>query len=92
MKKLLIASFVFFSSIEILFAGDGCQNKDYAYIDKSKPKIVFTSNNLQLLKYTDKNGTTKFAIKNHDGTVLAENLSRVELRNDFPEIEKQYES
>ena len=66
--------------------------KDYAYTNNLKPEIVLTSNNLQLLKYSDENGNTTFTIKTLDGTILAENISRLELRNDFPEIEKNYES
>ena len=75
----------------ILFASD-CDSNDYAHVNKSTPEIVLTSNNLQLLKYSDHNGTTKFTIQNIDGTVVAENMSRLELRIDFPEIEKQFES
>ena len=91
MKKLILTSFVLFSSIGVLFA-DGCDSNDYADGNKLTPEIVLTSNNLQLLKYSDHNGTTKFTIKNIDGTVVAENMSRLELRIDFPEIEKKFES
>ena len=86
MKKLILTSFV-------LFAGDGCA--DYASVkdlSKTTPEIVLTSNNLQLLKYSDHNGTTRFTIQNLDGTVVSENMSRLELRIDFPEIEKKFES
>ena len=92
MKKLILTSFVLFTSVGILFAEGDCQKKDYAYIKESKLEIVLTSKNLQLLKYSDKNGNTRFTIKNLDGTVLAENMSRLELRIDFPEIEKKFES
>ena len=92
MKKLIQTSFILFASAEILFAEGDCQKKDYAHIKESKLEIVLTSNNLQLLKYSDKNGNTRFTIKNLDGTVLAENMSRLELRIDFPEIEKKFES
>ena len=91
MKKLILTSFVLFASVGILFAS-GCDGDDYADVNKSIPEIVLTSNNLQLLKYSDHKGTTRFSIQNLDGTVLAENMSRVELRNDFPEIEKKFES
>ena len=91
MKKLILTSFLLFAGMGILFASD-CDSKDYANIKKSTPEIVLTSNNLQLLKYSDHNGTTKFTIKNIDGTVVAENMSRLELRIDFPKIEKQFES
>ena len=91
MNKLILALFVLFSGLGLLFAGD-CDSKDYAHFNKSTPEIVLTSNNLQLLKYSDKNGNTTFTIKNIDGTVIAENMSRLELRIDFPEIEKKFES
>ena len=93
MKKLILTSFALFAGMGILFAGDGCA--DYASVKdlgKTTPEIVLTSNNLQLLKYSDHNGTTRFTIQNLDGTVVAENLSRLELRIDFPEIEKKFES
>ena len=91
MKKLIITSFVLFAGMGVLFAGD-CDSKDYAHFNKSTPEIVLTSNNLQLLKYSDKNGNTRFTIQNLDGTIIAENMSRSELRIDFPEIEKKFES
>ena len=95
MKKLLLTTFVLFSGLGILFAGDGCV--DYASVkdkdlSKTTQEIVLTSNNLQLLKYSDHNGTTRFTIQNLDGTILAENMRRLELRIDFPEIEKKFES
>ena len=92
MNKLILTPFALFTSIGILFAGDDCQKKDYVYLYKSKQEIVLKSNNLQLLKYTDKNGDTRFTIKNLDGTVVSENMSRLELRIDFPEIEKKFKS
>ena len=93
MKKLILTSFALFAGMGILFADDGCA--DYASVKdlgKTIPEIVLTSNNLQLLKYSDHNGTTRFTIQNLDGTVVAENMSRLELRIDFPEIEKKFES
>ena len=50
MKKLILTTFVLFSGLGILFAGDGCDN--YASVkdlSKTTPEIVLTSNNLQLL-------------------------------------------
>ena len=91
MKKLIITSFVLYAGMGILFASD-CDSNDYAFVNKSTPEIVLTSNNLQLLKYSDHNGNTRFTIQNLDGTVVAENMSRLELRIDFPEIEKKFES
>ena len=91
MKKLILISFVLFAGMGILFASD-CDSNDYAHVNKSTPEIVLTSNNLQLLKYSDHEGTTRFTIQNLDGTVVAENMSRLELRIDFPEIEKKFES
>jgi hypothetical protein len=91
MKKLVLTSFVFFASMGILFAS-GCDGDDYAHVNKSKQEIVLTSNNLQLLRYSDDEGITRFTIQNLDGTVLARNMSRLELRIDFPEIEKKFDS
>ena len=92
MKKLILTSYVFFAIIGVLFAEGDCQKKDYAYVKESKLEIVLTSKNLQLLKYSDKNGNPRFTIKNLDGTIVAQNMSRLELRMDFPEIEKRFES
>ena len=91
MKKLLLIQFVTFASVGILFAEGHCQKKDYAYFKESKEEIVLKSNNLQLLKYTDKNGDTRFTIKNLDGTIVSENMSRLELRNNYPKLEKKFE-
>ena len=91
MKKLILTSFILFTGMGILFASD-CDSIDYAHDNKSTPEIVLTLNNLQLLKYSDHEGTTRFTIQNLDGIVLAENMSRLELRIDFPEIEKKIES
>ena len=78
MKKLILTSFALFAGMGILFAGDGCA--DYASVKdlgKTTPEIVLTSNNIQLLKYSDHNATTRFTIQNLDGTVVAENMSRL---------------
>ena len=91
MKKLILTSFALFTSIGVLFA-DGCDSNEYADVNKSTPEIVLTSNNMQLLKYSDHEGTTRFTILNLDGTILVENMNRLELRIDFPEMEKKYES
>ena len=91
MKKLILTSFLLFASVGILFAS-GCDSHDYADVNKLTPEIVLTSNNMQLLKYSDHEGTTRFTIQNLDGTVLAENMSRIELKIDFPEIEKEFDS
>ena len=91
MKKLILSSLLSFVSIGFLFAGD-CEDKDYAHFQKSTPEIVLKLNNLQLLKYIDKSGDTRFIIQNLDGSVVAENMSRSELKIDFPEIEKKFES
>ncbi len=92
MKKLILTSFILSASVGILFAEGDCQKTDYAYAKESKLEIVLTSKNLQLFKYSDKNGNTLFTIKNLDGVIVAENMSRLELRIDFPEIEKKFES
>jgi hypothetical protein len=52
MKKLILTSFVLFVSIGVLFAS-GCDSYVYADVNKSTLEIVLTSNNLQILKYTD---------------------------------------
>ena len=91
MKKLILTSFLLFVSVGILFAS-GCDSHDYADVNKLTPEIVLTSNNMQLFKYSDHEGTTRFSIQNLDGTVLAENMSRIELKIDFPEIEKGFDS
>ena len=49
MKKLILTSFILFTSIGVLFAS-GCDGDDYADLNESRPEIVLTSNNLQLLK------------------------------------------
>ena len=90
MKKLILTSFVLFAGMGILFAGGDCDN--YASIkdvSKTSPEIVLTSNDLQLLKYSDHKGTTRFTIQNFEGKIVAENMSRLRLRLDFPEIEKK---
>ena len=83
MKKMILSSFV-------LFAGgdwdNGASIKDGC---KTSPEIVLTSNDLQLLKYSDHKGTTRFTIQNFEGKIVAENISRLRLRLDFPEIEKK---
>ena len=91
MKKLALTSLFLFASMGFLFAGD-CEDKDYALFNKSTPEIILTLNNLQLLQYSDKNGNTRFTIQNLDGTIVAENMSRSELRIDFPEVENKFES
>lgn len=91
MKKLILTSFLLFVSVGILFAS-GCDSHDYSGVNKLTPEIVLTSNNMQLLKYYDHEGTTRFTIQNLVGTVLAENMSRIELKIDFPEIEKKFDS
>ena len=81
---------ILFAGMGILFAGGDCDN--YASIkdvSKTSPEIVLTSNDLQLLKYSDHKGTTRFTIQNFEGKIVAENMSRLRLRLDFPEIEKK---
>ena len=90
MKKLILTSVAIFAGIGILFAGGDCDN--YASVKdviKTSPEIVLTSNDLQLFKYSDHKGTTRFKIQNLKGKIVAENMSRLRLRLDFPEIEKK---
>ena len=90
MKKLILTSFVLFAGMGILFAGDSCA--DYASVkdlSKTTPEIVLTSNDLQLLKYSDHKGNTRFTIQNFEGKIVAENMSRLRLRLHFPEIGKK---
>ena len=91
MRIFILTTFVLFATIRVLYAG-GCDGNNYAQVNKSKQEIVLISNNLQLLKYSDHEGATRFTILNLDGTVLSENMSRIELKNDFPEIEKKFKS
>ena len=70
MQNLIITSFLLFTSVGILFAS-GCDSHDYEDVTKLTPEIVITSNNMQLLKYSDHEGNTRFSIQNLDGTVLA---------------------
>ena len=91
MKKLLLTSFLLFAGVGILFAS-GCDSHDYAYDNKLIPEIFLTSNNMQLFKYSDNEGTTRFTIQNLDETILAENMRRIELKIDFSEIEKEFDS
>ena len=92
MKILILTSSLLFIGAGILCAGSHCQTKDHNYINKFNPKFVLTLNNLQLLKHYDKYGNDIFTIKNLDGDILAENISRLELIVDFPEIEKKFKS
>ena len=89
MKKIILTSFVFIISMGFPLASD-CEKKNYAYFNKLTPIFNLTSNNLQLLKYFDKNGNIRFIIQNLDGTVVAKDLSRPELRINFPEIENEF--
>jgi hypothetical protein len=58
--------------------------------DSSKKESTgITSNDLQLIKIIDQMGNTRFSVKNPDGTFQAENLSRLRLRLDFPDLENQ---
>ena len=90
MKNLILSSFVFFAGMGIFFAGGDCDNcasiKD---VSKTSPEIVLTSNDLQLLKYSDHKGTTRFTIQNFEVKIVAVNMSRLRLRLNFPEIEKK---
>ena len=93
MKKLILTTFVCFAGMGILFAGGDCAKYDAVKdLSEKTQETVLTLNNLQLFKYSDHKGTTRFTIKNLDGTVLAENMSRLQLRMDFPEIEKKFAS
>jgi len=89
-EKIILTTFLFFASMGTLFAGSDCEEYASAKdITKIAPVIVLTSNNLQLFKYSDHKGNTKFTIKNLDGNIIAENMSKLRLRLDFPEIEKK---
>ena len=88
--KIILINFLFFVVVGTLFAGSDCEGYASAKeVSKTKPEIVLSSNNIQLLKYSDHEGNTMFTIKNLDGKVLAENMSRLRLRIDFPDIEKK---
>ena len=91
MKKLLLTSLLLSISMGFLLAGD-CDDKDYAHVNKSAYEIILKLNNLQLLQYFDKKGNKRYTIQNIDGTIVAENMTRSELKIDFPEISNNFES
>ena len=94
MKKIALTMFTLLTTSGFVFAGGmGCNGyKQEILADKSNPKILITSNDLQLIKFNDQMGNTKFLVKNPDGTFQAENLSRLHLRTDFPDLENQIDS
>ena len=73
----------------ILIAGDCGHNSSVTDVSKTSPEIVLSSNDLQLLKYSDDKGTIRFTIQDLEGKIVSENMSRLRLRLDFPEIEKK---
>jgi|TARA_B110000116_G_scaffold158645_1_gene137265 hypothetical protein len=89
MKKLILTLFILFTGMGILIAGDCGHNSSVTDVSKTSPEIVLSSNDLQLLKYSDDKGTTRFTIQDLEGKIVAENMSRLRLRLDFPEIEKK---
>ena len=71
----------------------GCSGyKQEILADKTNQEILITSNDLQLIKIIDQMGNTRFSVKNSDGTFQAENLSRLRLRLDFPDLENQIDT
>ena len=94
MKKIALTMFIFLTTTGFVFAGGmGCSGyKQEILADKTNQEILVTSNNLQLIKFNDHMGNTRFSVKNLDGTFQAENLSRLRLRLDFPELENQIDS
>mgnify|MGYP003338011228 CR=1 FL=1 len=46
----------------------------------------------EIYKIIDQIGNTRFSVKNSDGTFKAENLSRLRLRIDFPDLENQIDT
>ena len=89
MKKLILTMYILFTGLGILIAGDCGHNSSVTDISKTSPEIILSSNDLQLLKYSDDKGTTRFIIQDLEGKIVAENMSRLRLRLDFPEIEKK---
>ena len=88
--KIILINFLFFVVTGTLFAGGDCEGYASAKeVSKTKPEIILSSNNIQLFKYSDNEGNTRFTIKNLDGKILAKNMSRRLLKIDFPEIEKK---
>ena len=90
MKKLTLTLFILFTGMGVLIAGDCGHNSSVTDVSKTSPEIVLSSNDLQLLKYTNGKGTTRFTIQDIEGKIVAENMSRFRLRLDFPEIEKKF--
>ena len=89
MKKLILTLFILFTGMGITIAGDCVHNSSVTDVSKISPEIVLSSNDLKLLKYSDDKGTTRFIIQDLEGKIVAENMSRLRLRLDFPEIEKK---
>ena len=89
MKKLILTLFILFTGMGILIAGDCDHNSSVTDVSKTSPEIVLSSNDLQLLKYSDDKGTTRFTIQDLEGKIVSENMRRLRLRLDFPEIEKK---
>ena len=94
MKKIVLTMFTLLTTAGFLFAGGmGCSGyKQEILADKTKQEILITSNDFQLIKIIDQIGNTRFSVKNPDGTFQAENLSRLRLRIEFPDLEKQIDS
>ena len=89
MKRLILTLFILFTGMGILIAGDCGHNSSVTDVSKTSLKIVLSSNDLQLLKYSDDKGITRFTIQDLEGKIVAENMSRLRWRLVFPEIEKK---
>ena len=91
MKKIALTIFTLLITSGFVFAGGmGCSGyKQEIFADRTDHEILVTSNDLQLIKFNDNMGNTRFSVKNLDGTFQAENLSRLRLRIEFPDLENQ---
>ena len=94
MKKIALTMFALLTTTGFVFAGGmGCSGyKQEILADKTNQEILITSNDLQLIKIIDQMGNTRFSVINSDGTFQAENLSRLRLRLDFPDLENQIDT
>ena len=91
MRNVLLSLILLVISTSITFAG--CKyDESVPVLAKSDHQIIIISNNHQLIKYKDKEGITRFDLKNSDGKVEAEYMSMIVLSIDYPEIHELVKS
>ena len=66
MKKIALTMFTFLTTTGFVIAGGmGCSGyKQDILADKTNQEILVTSNHLQLIKFNDHKGNTRFSVKN----------------------------